>query len=72
MADYLSSSVNQADPGYPQSAHDDNAAVIVATVRRRTSSEASIGRLRNDDFVRFDTGFEYSPLLDKVGGPNYC
>ena len=71
MADYLSSSVNQADPGYPQSAHDDNVTVVVATVRRRTSSEAGIGRLHNDNFVRRDTGLEHFPLLDKVARPNY-
>ena len=71
MADYLPSFIDQANPGYPQSAHDDNVAVIVATVRRRTSSEAGIGRLHNDDFVRRDTGLEHFPLLDKVAGPNY-
>src|SRR5215470_8066977 len=72
MADYLTSFVDQADSGYSESAHDDDVAVIVATVRRRTSSEAGIGRLHNDDLVRRDTGLEHSPLLDKVAGPNYC
>src|SRR5229473_5313393 len=71
MADYLTSFLDQADSGNAERAHDNDVAIIVALVRRRAPGKAGIGSLHDDDLVRRDAGFEYSPLLDKVAGPNY-
>src|SRR5229473_8169323 len=71
MADYLTSFLDQADSGNAERAHDNDVAIIVATVRRRAPGKAGIGSLHDDDLVRRGAGFEYSPLLDKVAGPNY-
>src|SRR4029077_2839434 len=72
MADDLTPFVDQADSSNAQRAHDDDPAIIVAAVRRRPTRKPGVRCLHDDDLVCRDTGFEHSPLLNEVAGPNDC
>src|SRR5262249_55807205 len=70
MADHLPSFVDQADPCQALRTHDDDLAIIIATVGGRATREAGIGSLHYDDLVRLRAGLQHSPLLNEAARPN--
>lgn len=70
MADDLTTSIDQADFGDAERAHNNSVAIIIAAIGRRPAGKARVGTLHDDDFARRNAGFEQSPLFDEVAGSN--
>lgn len=70
-ADDLPATIQQMDLLQPQRADDDNLAVVLVAIRRRSAGKTGVGRLHDHDLSGRGTELQHAPLLEERARPHH-